>query len=423
MFKVHSSNFRTGKKNWASLSLAARPAGANWRLTGLSFPKLRCLTQSSSTSSTLTGKTCPMPGVWDDKHWNWSLPFNLHWSHPIWIDLTQFEFTSPNRSADQYYVFLTKEAAAHRQGGLPNRIEQLNKIPGFFNLTMTYRRDSDIPTPYGQFVQRRNPPLGGRQLEEYIQKFGRENRHLAAKKGSQGLTIAQYVSNCKTAVGRENLVDMIDYITPVDIYGNCGDLFCPPWEKARCLNLLSEKYKFYLSFENAMCRDYITEKFFRVLRQNTIPVVFTGANMSAVAPPHSFINVADFPTIQALVKYLERWNIWKSPLVTTMCFFLQSGQRWCPFCQLLLVENLLFCCRWCRPASSILVAFQSNIYWPIPICILPIVSGVVYVICCGNETVRREVRWQTCTTFGWIKQIVPPWRLACHPEALQPLSI
>ena len=143
-------------------------------------------------------------------------------------------------------------------------------------------------------------------MEEYIQKFGRKNKHLAAKTGSQGLTIAQYVSNCITAVGRENLVDMIDYITPVDIYGNCGDLYCPQWEEARCLNLLGDTYKFYLSFENAMCRDYITEKFFRVLRQNTIPVVFTGANMSAVAPPHSFINVADFPTIQALVKYLER---------------------------------------------------------------------------------------------------------------------
>ena len=212
------------------------------------------------------------------------------------------------RSPEQSYVFFTLEAAAHRQGGLPNRIEELNKIPGFFNLTMTYRHDSDIHTPYGQFVQKR-PPMGGRLLEEYIQKFGRENEHLAAKTGSQGLTIAQYVSNCITAVGRENLVDMIDYITPVDIYGNCGDLYCPQWEEARCLNLLGDTYKFYLSFENAMCRDYITEKFFRVLNQNTIPIVFTGANMSTVAPPHSFINVADFQTIQDLVGYLKRWKI------------------------------------------------------------------------------------------------------------------
>ena len=150
--------------------------------------------------------------------------------------------------------------------------------------------------------------MGGPHLEEYIQKFGRENKHLASKKGSQGLTIAQYVSNCETAVGRENLVDLIDYLTPVDIYGNCGDFFCAPWERERCHNLLGDNYKFYLSFENAMCKDYITEKFFKVLSQNTIPIVFTGANMSTVAPPHSYINVADFPTIEALVGHLKRFE-------------------------------------------------------------------------------------------------------------------
>ena len=205
-------------------------------------------------------------------------------------------------------MFFTLEAAAHRQGGLRNRIEQLNKIPGFFNLTMSYRQDSDVPAPYGQFEGREgHQPPSGLQLEEYIRKFGRDNQHLAEKKtGSQGLTIAQYVSNCETAVGRENLVDMIDYLTPVDIYGNCGDFYCSQLEEVNCLNLLGDKYKFYLSFENAMCKDYITEKFFMVLNQNVIPVVFTGANMSSVAPPHSYINVADFPTIQELVAHLKR---------------------------------------------------------------------------------------------------------------------
>ena len=204
-------------------------------------------------------------------------------------------------------MFFTLEAAGHRQGGLPNRIEELNKIPGFFNLTMTYRLDSDIPTPYGVFKRNGNELPSGRQLEEYIKNFGQENKQLADKKsGKDRVTIAQYVSNCVTAVGRENLVDMIDYITPVDIYGNCGDFFCSWNDEDDCLNLLGEKYKFYLSFENAMCTDYITEKFFKVLNQNVIPVVFTGANMSKIAPPHSHINVAEFPTIQDLVAHLER---------------------------------------------------------------------------------------------------------------------
>ena len=276
--------------------------------SGLSFlgcPSSRC--QLTTNRSLLPKVEMFDAIIFHQFNFDWEdLPTSrcVHQSHPFALICHP-----PNRSADQFYVFFTKEAAAHRQGGLPNQIELLNKIPGFFNLTMTYRHDSDIPTPYGQFLQRGSPPVGEQHLEEYIQKFGRENKHLASKKGSQGLTIAQYVSNCKTAVGREKLVDLINYITPVDIYGNCGDLYCPPWEKARCLNLLTDNYKFYLSFENAMCRDYITEKFFRVLNQNTIPIVFTGANMSTVAPPHSFINVADFPTIEALVGYLKRWEI------------------------------------------------------------------------------------------------------------------
>ena len=30
-------------------------------------------------------------------------------------------------------------------------------------------------------------------------------------------------------------------------------------------------YRFYLSFENSVCADYVTEKFFRILHYNVIP--------------------------------------------------------------------------------------------------------------------------------------------------------
>ena len=43
------------------------------------------------------------------------------------------------------------------------------------------------------------------------------------------------------------------------------------------------------------CRDYVTEQFFNMYNLNMIPVVIGGANYSAIAPPHSFINAADFP--------------------------------------------------------------------------------------------------------------------------------
>ena len=57
-------------------------------------------------------------------------------------------------------------------------------------------------------------------------------------------------------------------------------------------------FQFYLSFENSLCADYITEKFFKVLQYNVIPVVMNGANMSTIAPPNSYIDMKDFANIK-----------------------------------------------------------------------------------------------------------------------------
>ena len=52
-------------------------------------------------------------------------------------------------------------------------------------------------------------------------------------------------------------------------------------------------------------QDYVTEKFFNILPYNVIPVVFNGANMSAIAPPHSYINAEDFSSVEQLAEYLK----------------------------------------------------------------------------------------------------------------------
>ena len=48
---------------------------------------------------------------------------------------------------------------------------------------------------------------------------------------------------------------------------------------------------FYLSFENSICRDYVTEKFWEPLKRNILPVVLGGGNYSSIAPYHSNIDV------------------------------------------------------------------------------------------------------------------------------------
>ena len=44
-----------------------------------------------------------------------------------------------------------------------------------------------------------------------------------------------------------------------------------------------------VSIKKSFLQDYITEKFYNILPLRVIPVVLTGADMSQLAPPHSYI--------------------------------------------------------------------------------------------------------------------------------------
>ncbi len=143
----------------------------------------------------------------------------------------------------------------------------------------------------------------GQDLDEYIAKFGRENKHLAAGKRAAA---AWFVSHCATQARRELYVKRLKKHLPVDVYGKCGHLQCSRDNETECYLKAETNYKFYLSFENSVCEDYVTEKFFNVMRYNLIPVTYNGVNMSAVAPRHSYINTLDFKTVSALGQYLNK---------------------------------------------------------------------------------------------------------------------
>ena len=61
-------------------------------------------------------------------------------------------------------------------------------------------------------------------------------------------------------------------------------------EKDPCFDLVARDYKFYLSFENDICTDYITEKAFNALRLDTVPILLSGAPLSTLLPPGSVID-------------------------------------------------------------------------------------------------------------------------------------
>ncbi|XP_076340146.1 alpha-(1,3)-fucosyltransferase C-like [Tachypleus tridentatus] len=185
------------------------------------------------------------------------------------------------RLSNQRWIMLHHESPLHT----PNF---LSSLEGFFNWSVTYRRDSDI------FLSPLVTPLKKPALKE------RQDFH----KGKSLLAV-WFSSNCITPSNREVYVRELQQVVPVDVYGSCGNKECLPKMSKKCYNEASQKYFFYLAFENSMCKDYITEKFFNILSTDMVPVVLGGADYTQFAPPNSFINVLDFPSPKHLGKYLQ----------------------------------------------------------------------------------------------------------------------
>ncbi|KAL3785321.1 hypothetical protein HJC23_008885 [Cyclotella cryptica] len=66
------------------------------------------------------------------------------------------------------------------------------------------------------------------------------------------------------------------------------------------------KYLFHLAFENQNTNDYITEKLWGTLSSGTLPVYLGAPNIKDHVPFKGVIFVEDFPSVEALAKYLVK---------------------------------------------------------------------------------------------------------------------
>ena len=151
-----------------------------------------------------------------------------------------------------------------------------------FNWSMTYRTDSDVQQPYGTLET----------LETPIEK---DYNKLFLHKTKFAVWI---VSHCATHSKREDFVREMQKYVFVDIYGKCGRRF-----QTDVASLVKE-YKFFLSFENSLCPDYVTEKLFNYFGLDIIQVVRGGVDYDKLLPNDTFINTAKFPDVKALTQYL-----------------------------------------------------------------------------------------------------------------------
>ncbi|XP_076658267.1 alpha-(1,3)-fucosyltransferase C isoform X2 [Halictus rubicundus] len=211
-----------------------------------------------------------------------------------------------NRSPRQWYVFVNLESPANRPL-LDYYYED------YFNLTMTYRLDSDVVWTYGDVEEKATgrvvAPMANTTWVEYYNRTGDQKpidtpKSLMERIEGKTKPIAWFVSNCHAKSGREKYIFELSKHVAVDVYGKCGDHACARTQD--CFGEVAEpNYFFYLSFENSLCEDYVTEKLYKALRYDLVPIVYGGANYSVFAPPGSYIDALDFDSPEELAKYLK----------------------------------------------------------------------------------------------------------------------
>jgi alpha-1,3-fucosyltransferase len=172
---------------------------------------------------------------------------------------------------------------------------------------MTCRLDSDISWPYGEITEIDSgkvvAPAINVDWKQPNENFKDDKMMEIVKKKTK--SAAWFVSNLNSPSKRMELVKKIqEHGVEVDIFGNAGNLSLPK-DSANETKLLEENYKFYFSFENSLCVDYVTEKLFKIMNTVVIPVVYSGADLSRFAPPKSYIDANSFKSAKKLAKYLK----------------------------------------------------------------------------------------------------------------------
>lgn len=190
-----------------------------------------------------------------------------------------------SRPLSQIWIWVNQES--------PMNIKNAKDYNGLFNWTATYHRRSDIVLPYGQYIAFQTD----NDQESNLKKIIKAKSDL----------IAWVVSDCGGK--REKIALELEKYLSLTVFGNCKTKFK---NQANCLRGTKEcddklsKFKFYLAFENSLCEDYVTEKYWiNALEHGSVPVVY-GYNYDAkIAIPKSYINVKDFKTVKDLAKFIQ----------------------------------------------------------------------------------------------------------------------
>ncbi|XP_067939967.1 alpha-(1,3)-fucosyltransferase fut-1-like [Watersipora subatra] len=214
-----------------------------------------------------------------------------------------------------------------------------NSVVNDFNGTLSYIKSSvPFSVPYGR-------------------TYAQENTNYKNFNFAKGKTKGAYayVSNCNSKqYDRLDFMKQLSAYVDVDVFGGCTKYSpCRTRFNTTCMSNLHSKYRFYLAFENSLCTEYITEKFWRTFESDKyfVPVAFGGLSIDeydSVAPPNSFIHAYNFSSVAELGKHLQylmhndeaynRYHRWRESYYTDM---VASKPAVCNFCKIINKPEML----------------------------------------------------------------------------------
>ena len=175
-----------------------------------------------------------------------------------------------------------------------------------YNITSTYMMHSDVKSALcSNFLTSITKPC------RLSPTWNSSRTEMVKKVRQKTELVAWFAGHCSTKGGREDYINELSKHIKIDIYGGCGTLECKrkfPADYEHCDLMLDRKYKFYLSFENSLCKDYVTEKLFRMFKKDVVPIVRGAANYSRFMPQGTYIDVKDFDTPKDLANFLQMLN-------------------------------------------------------------------------------------------------------------------
>ncbi len=162
-----------------------------------------------------------------------------------------------------------------------------------FDLTMTYRRDSDV-------------------LWGYVPYYGSASNLARALLASprpkcSKRPVAMLISSRVDRSGRRAYARELSRHIPIDSFGRFlrnQTLPVDSWRPTK-LDLIAH-YPFTIAFENSIATDYVTEKFYDPLVAGSVPIYLGAPNVEEFAPgDHCYINVKDHASPRALADFLR----------------------------------------------------------------------------------------------------------------------